>query len=106
MMKLYSFGVLSHIDDHMYNRNPTLENMISTRRASAGAGPIYHLVEFAHRLNVPDEVFKNAYIQELEKLGMEMVVMYVFCKSHVIAEMLILILSLVQMISFHIAKKR
>lgn len=72
-MEIYSQGVLLHLDDHFDNQIPTPEQMIEIRRKSAGSGPLYHLVEYAHRLNIPDEVFENPIIKELEDLGMEMV---------------------------------
>lgn len=74
-MSLYSNGVLTHLDDHFEGRRPTPEDMIETRRDSAGSGPLYHLVEYGHRLNVPNKVFKNSIVRELEYLGMEMVCM-------------------------------
>ncbi|KFH47455.1 Presilphiperfolan-8-beta-ol synthase-like protein [Hapsidospora chrysogenum ATCC 11550] len=72
-MHLYSKGVLTHLDDHFDGRRPTPEEMIETRRDSAGSGPLYHLVEYGHRLHVPNKVFKDPVIRELENLGMEMV---------------------------------
>jgi hypothetical protein len=74
-MHLYSKGVLTHLDDHFDGRRPTPEEMIETRRDSAGSGPLYHLVEYGHRLHVPNKVFKDPVIRELENLGMEMVCM-------------------------------
>lgn len=74
-MDLYSKGVLTHLDDHFDGRRPTPEEMIETRRDSAGSGPLYHLVEYGHRLNVPEKVFKDPIMRELENLGMEMVCM-------------------------------
>ena len=74
-MDLYSKGVLTHLDDHFDDRRPTPEEMIETRRDSAGSGPLYHLVEYGHHLNVPEKVFKDPIIRELEDLGMDMVSM-------------------------------
>lgn len=54
---------------------PTLEEIILVRRESAGVAPLYHLVEYAHELNVPDEVFSDPQIRELEVLGSDMVSM-------------------------------
>lgn len=70
-MNRYNQGVIGHGD----SQNPTLEEMIKLRRDSNGAEPIYHLVEYAHNLQVPDEVMRNPVIKELETLGMDMVFM-------------------------------
>lgn len=37
--------------------------------------PLYHLVEYAHNLDVPNEVFNDPHVHELETLGMDMVSM-------------------------------
>ncbi|KAF7563563.1 hypothetical protein G7046_g584 [Stylonectria norvegica] len=72
-MHAYATGALAHVDDQSADRTPSLEEMIVTRRTSAGVSPIYHLVEYAHGLIVPDYVFQDTVIQELESLGMDMV---------------------------------
>lgn len=74
-MRSYSAGVLSHVQDISSNYVPTLEEIIMVRRESAGIAPLYQLVEYAHDLNVPDEVFNDPKIQELEVLGSDMVSM-------------------------------
>lgn len=74
-MHSYSAGVLRHVQDASSNHVPTLEEIILVRRESAGVSPLYHLVEYAHDLNVPDEVFDDPDIRELEVLGSDMVSM-------------------------------
>lgn len=74
-MELYSQGVLSHLDDHFGHQIPAPEQMIETRRDSAGSGPLYHLIEYAHKLDIPDEIFDHPLLKELEDLGMEIVCM-------------------------------
>lgn len=63
------------IDNQFSGNLPALEEIALIRRESAGCRPLYHLVEYAHRLRVPDEVFDHPVIQELENLGMDMVAM-------------------------------
>lgn len=63
------------VSDRLGNRLPSLEEMLAIRRNSAGCRPLYPLVEYAHGLQLPDEVFDNPSIQELEDLGVDMVVM-------------------------------
>ncbi|KAL9487903.1 hypothetical protein ACSS6W_000180 [Trichoderma asperelloides] len=72
-MQGYCQGALIQIDNHFASKTPSLEEIVLIRRKSAGCKPLYHLVEYAHDLRVPDEVFDNPVIQELECLGMDMV---------------------------------
>lgn len=74
-MRSYSAGVLRHVQDATSNHVPTLQEIILVRRESAGVSPLYHLVEYAHGLTVPDEVFSDPQIRELEVLGSDMVSM-------------------------------
>ncbi|PTB36255.1 hypothetical protein M441DRAFT_151771 [Trichoderma asperellum CBS 433.97] len=71
-MQGYCQGALVQIDNHFASKTPSLEEIVLIRRKSAGCKPLYHLVEYAHDLRVPDEVFDNPVIQELECLGMDM----------------------------------
>ena len=63
------------VEDYFIGRVPTLEEMVLIRRQSAGVSPLYHLVEYAHDLQVPEEAFDDPNIQELEVLGMDLVSM-------------------------------
>ncbi|UKZ74540.1 hypothetical protein TrVFT333_002210 [Trichoderma virens FT-333] len=72
-MQGYCRGALVHIENQFSGKRPTLEDIAMIRRQSAGCKPLYHLIEYAHCLRVPDEVFDHPVIQELENLGMDMV---------------------------------
>jgi hypothetical protein len=74
-MGSYCSGALKHVNDTSSQRIPTLEEMVMLRRESAGVSPLYHLVVYAHDLKVPEEVFDDPSIQELETLGIDMVSM-------------------------------
>lgn len=74
-MQAYCVGALKHVDDELTNRVPSLEEMILIRRRSAGVSPLYYLVEYAHRIKLPDYVFRHPIIQELQSLGIDMVSM-------------------------------
>jgi hypothetical protein len=74
-MHAYCLGALKHVDDEFQNRIPTLDEMILIRRRSAGVSPLYHLVEYAHQIKLPDFVFEHPIIQELQSLGIDMVSM-------------------------------
>lgn len=76
-MQGYCRGALMQVSDRLGNRLPSLEEMLAIRHDSAGCRPIYPLVEYAHDIQLPDEIFDNPCIQELEDLGVDMVAMYV-----------------------------
>ncbi|KAH7018022.1 terpene synthase metal binding domain-containing protein [Microdochium trichocladiopsis] len=72
-MQKYSTGVLVQVSDQFSHYTPDLAEIVLTRRESAGVSPLYHLVEYAHGLSVPGEVFASPIIKEMEVLGMDMV---------------------------------
>lgn len=74
-MGLYATGVAEHVDTFTSHRIPSLQDMLETRRLSVGVAPLYHLVEYAHSLRMPDEVFEDPVIQTLERLGAEFVIL-------------------------------
>ncbi|OAA74565.1 terpene synthase [Akanthomyces lecanii RCEF 1005] len=72
-MQGYCHGALMQVNDRLGNRLPSLEEMLALRHESSGCRPLYPLVEYAHDLQLPDEVFDDPCIQELEDLGVDMV---------------------------------
>lgn len=54
---------------------PSIEDSLATRRKSAGVAPLYALAEYALKLNLPMVVFENESIQEIERIGVDFVVM-------------------------------
>lgn len=74
-MQHYALGVSNHIHNFSTNHIPTLEEMLRTRRLSGGVTPVYHLIEYAHRIQLPEEIFEDSTIQELEILGADFVIM-------------------------------
>ncbi|KAM0452503.1 hypothetical protein ACHAPV_009537 [Trichoderma viride] len=72
-MQGYCQGALIQIDNQFASKTPSLEEVVLIRQRSAGCKPLYHLVEYAHGLVIPDDVFDNPVIQELECLGVDMV---------------------------------
>ncbi|KAK1959930.1 terpene synthase metal binding domain-containing protein [Colletotrichum sublineola] len=74
-MELYAEGVARHIETFTSHHPPSLQYMLQTRRLSVGVAPLYHLVEYAHSLQIPDEVFEDPAIQALERLGADLVIL-------------------------------
>jgi hypothetical protein len=75
-MQHYTLGVAHHVGHFTTNHIPSLEEMLSTRQLSVGVAPLYHLVEYAHEIVLPDEVFEHPVIQTLERLGADFVILY------------------------------
>ncbi|CEI39940.1 unnamed protein product [Fusarium venenatum] len=74
-MRDYTDGVIHHVKHFSSNSIPSIEDMLHTRRLSSGVTPLYHLVEYAHGIQLPDEVFENPVIQTLERLGVDFVLL-------------------------------
>lgn len=74
-MQHYASGVAHHVEHFTTNHTPSLEEMLQTRQLSVGVMPLYHLVEYAHGLSIPEEVFEHPVIQTLERLGAEFVIL-------------------------------
>lgn len=75
-MQQYTLGVAHHVGHFTTNHIPSLKEMLSTRQLSVGVAPLYHLVEYAHEIVLPDEVFEHPVIQVLERLGADFVILY------------------------------
>jgi hypothetical protein len=76
-MQHYTAGVANHVEHFTSNHIPSPQEMLETRQLSVGVAPIYHLVEYAHNLNIPEKVFESPTIQTLERLGADFVILYV-----------------------------
>jgi hypothetical protein len=72
-MEKYCLGAVKQVENTSTQSIPTLDEMVLIRRESAGVSPLYHLIEYAHDLKVPDEAFNSPIIQEMEVLGMDLV---------------------------------
>lgn len=75
-MQQYTLGVAHHVGHFTTDHIPSLQEMLSTRQLSVGVAPLYHLVEYAHEIVLPDEVFEHPVIQALERLGADFVILY------------------------------
>ncbi|GAP85184.2 putative presilphiperfolan-8-beta-ol synthase [Rosellinia necatrix] len=69
----YVAGALMHVEDMSARQIPSPEQMLEKRRFSAGVGPLFALVEYAHALRIPDYVFEHPVIQEIEHLAIDFV---------------------------------
>ncbi|EME80840.1 uncharacterized protein MYCFIDRAFT_140294 [Pseudocercospora fijiensis CIRAD86] len=70
-MHRFCDAVLKQVFKVAAEETPTLSEMLKIRRQSAGVAPLYPFFEYAHALDLPDEFFDSAWVQELEELGMD-----------------------------------
>ncbi|PYH95298.1 pentalenene synthase [Aspergillus ellipticus CBS 707.79] len=81
----YCNGCMAQVRKCSEAKLPSLEEMLSLRRQSAGVSPLFALVEYAHKLDLPDFVFECKSIQEIERIGIDLVLlqndMLSYCKE-------------------------
>ncbi|PKY05071.1 pentalenene synthase [Aspergillus campestris IBT 28561] len=71
----YCNGSIEQVRACSTGRSPSLEEMLALRRQSAGVSPLFALVEYAHKLNLPDCVFEARSIKEIERIGIDLVLL-------------------------------
>ncbi|KAI1428994.1 isoprenoid synthase domain-containing protein [Xylaria sp. FL1777] len=72
----YCAGALIQVEDLSTHKIPIMpEEMLKRRQLSAGVSPLFSLVEYAHGLHIPDYVFEHPAIQEIERLGIDFVLL-------------------------------
>ncbi|RAK87250.1 terpenoid synthase [Aspergillus costaricaensis CBS 115574] len=74
-MNDYCTGCLAQVRSCSKGELPSLEEMLSLRRQSAGVSPLFALVEYAHKLDIPEHVFECKSIQEIERIGTDLVLL-------------------------------
>ncbi|PKX98052.1 terpene synthase family protein [Aspergillus novofumigatus IBT 16806] len=74
-MRYYCKGSIEQVRTCSIGRCPSLDEMLALRRQSAGVAPLFALVEYAHKLDIPDHVFECRSIQEIERIGVDLVLL-------------------------------
>ncbi|CEL04721.1 hypothetical protein ASPCAL05846 [Aspergillus calidoustus] len=69
----YCMGSLVQVQNASTQTYPSIEEMLGIRRRSSGVAPLFALVEYAHKLNIPDTVFETRTIQEIDRIGVDLV---------------------------------
>ncbi|KAL2856286.1 terpene synthase metal binding domain protein [Aspergillus pseudodeflectus] len=69
----YCMGSLVQVQNASTQTYPSIEEMLGIRRRSSGVAPLFALVEYAHKLNIPDTVFETRSIQEIDRIGVDLV---------------------------------
>ncbi|KAL4986825.1 terpene synthase metal binding domain protein [Aspergillus falconensis] len=72
-MRDFCLGSLAQVRNTSLKMCPSVEDMLALRRQSAGVMPIYALIEYAHHLDIPDAVFECASIKEIQRIGVDLV---------------------------------
>ncbi|KAM4058735.1 terpene synthase metal binding domain-containing protein [Hirsutella rhossiliensis] len=73
-MEHYRHGVLTQVGRAARGDTPNkLEEMLRTRTQSIAGWPMYVLVEYAHGLNIPSDVFEHEVIKDLQQLAFDMI---------------------------------
>ncbi|RLL97391.1 hypothetical protein CFD26_105000 [Aspergillus turcosus] len=71
----YCKGSIEQVRTCSMGRYPSLDEMLALRRQSAGVAPLFALVEYAHKLDIPDHVFECRSIKEIERIGVDLVLL-------------------------------
>ncbi|KAH8594605.1 isoprenoid synthase domain-containing protein [Bisporella sp. PMI_857] len=74
-MTSYALGALQHVNDGFDGRVVSPEEMLSTRRQSAGVTPLFALIEYANKLTIPDYIFEHESIKQIEAISTDIVVL-------------------------------
>ncbi|KAI1112886.1 isoprenoid synthase domain-containing protein [Nemania sp. NC0429] len=72
----YCAGALMQVQDFSSHKAVSPEDMLERRQLSAGVSPLFSLVEYAHKLQIPDYVFEHPAIREIERLGIDFVLIF------------------------------
>ena len=66
-MDLFFIAVAKQADDRAKGRIPDLESYITVRRDTSGCKPCFALIEYAARIDLPDEVMSHPVIMAMEE---------------------------------------
>ena len=72
-MQDYCRGALQQVQDCSTSHSRDPEDLLTVRRSSIGAQPLYALVEFGHQLDIPDVVLNHSLIQQIRVLGVDLI---------------------------------
>ena len=66
-MDLFFIAVVKQADDRANGRIPDLESYITVRRDTSGCKPCFALIEYAARIDLPDEIMSHPVIMAMEE---------------------------------------
>ena len=72
-MQEYCEGALRQVQDCSMDNARDIGDLLTLRRLSIGAEPLYALVEFGHQLEIPDHVLQNSTIKQIRLAGVDII---------------------------------
>jgi hypothetical protein len=72
-MDLFFSAVVKQADDRANGCIPDLESYITVRRDTSGCKPCFALIEYAARIDLPDEVMSHPVIMAMEEATNDLV---------------------------------
>ncbi|KAF9893906.1 hypothetical protein FE257_008877 [Aspergillus nanangensis] len=81
-MRAYCTGTLAQVRNCSQGEYPSISEMLNLRRQSSGVSPLFALIEYAHKLALPDYIFESESIQEIERIGIDLVLLFVTSSSY------------------------
>ena len=75
-MRDYCAGALEQVEQFTVHAAPEVEAMLAMRRKSVCVSTLFALVEFGHHIALPDSVFENPVIAQIETIGIDLTLMH------------------------------
>lgn len=72
-MQDYCNGALQQVQDCSTSHSRDPEDLLTVRRSSIGAQPLYALVEFGHQLDIPKSILDHPLIEQIRVLGVDLI---------------------------------
>jgi hypothetical protein len=72
-MQDYCQGALQQVQDCSKSHSRDPEDLLTVRRSSIGAQPLYALVEFGHQLDIRKSVLDHPLIEQIRVLGVDLI---------------------------------
>lgn len=75
-MRDYCAGALEQVEQFEVHAAPEVEAMLAMRRKSVCVSTLFALVEFGHQIALPDSVFANPVMAQIETIGIDITLMH------------------------------
>jgi hypothetical protein len=75
-MRRYCTGALAQVRQTNLAEVPSIDDMLDQRRQSVCVASLFVLVEFGHKIDLPDHVFESDVVQEVQSLGIDITLLH------------------------------
>ncbi|KUJ11138.1 putative pentalenene synthase [Mollisia scopiformis] len=72
-MELYCEGIIAHVGHFFQHKIPSLEEYMAVRRRGVGVLPVFALMEYAHNIKIPENIYNSTAMRELRRIGIDVV---------------------------------